>query len=103
MSLCARKYHNSNTGKYRIPVKQAARIGSGRRVLQPSGKIKAKHADIVGTVAEGGQELGSSHRENWVKNNNTEKRGVVQAEIRQIKELRHTRATDMGSQCTWTK
>lgn len=58
-----------------------ARIVSGRRVLQPSGKIKAKLADIVGTVREGGQELGSSHRESWMKNNNAEKRGVVQAEI----------------------
>lgn len=77
-----------------------ARIVSGRRVLQPSGKIKAKHADIVGTVTEGGQELGSSHRESWMKNNNAEKRGVVQAEIPQMKELRKARATDMGSQCT---
>lgn len=41
-------------------------------------KSRQKHADLVDTVTEGNQELGSCHRESWVKNNNTEKRGVVQ-------------------------
>lgn len=36
-----------------------------------------------------------------MKNNNTEKYGVVHAEIRQTEELRKARATDMGSQCTY--
>ena len=63
-----------------------------------------RHKDIVGTVAEGRQGLGTSKSCYWNKANAQERRNLVQREIKCTEEEnRQMKIVEFGSQGAWSK
>ena len=63
-----------------------------------------RHKDIVGTVAEGRQGLGTSKSCYWNKANAQERRNLVQREIKCTEEEnRQTKLVEIGSQGAWSR
>ncbi|XP_069139210.1 uncharacterized protein [Argopecten irradians] len=65
---------------------------------------RLRHKDIVGTTAVGRQGLGTSKHTLWKKADVTERRSLVQKEIRsREEERRQTKAVELGVQGAWTR
>lgn len=77
--LSLRDSKDENIEKAGIEIKTGRKWSANIAVHQTESRLK--HAYIVGKVAERRQGLRISHSESWMKNNNTEKRGMDQAEI----------------------
>jgi len=62
-----------------------------------------KHKDIVGMTAVGCQGIGATRTLLWSRSDQTERRAMVQSEVRRAEEhVRQARAVEMGSQGAWT-
>ncbi|XP_069125457.1 uncharacterized protein [Argopecten irradians] len=67
-------------------------------------ECRLRHKDIVGTTAVGRQGLGTSKHTLWKKAGVTERRSLVQKEIRSSEEeRRQTKAVELGVQGAWTR
>lgn len=65
---------------------------------------RLQHKDIVGITAVGRQGLGNSTTTLWGSAGNTERRSMVQEEVRAAEEEdRRAKAVSMGAQGAWTK
>ena len=92
-----------------IKVREAGvKTRSGRKweasasLAQAEGNLKLK--DIIGAACTGRQGLGMTHFQRWGKSNSTERRTLVQAEIRDLEEERRkARAVELASQGAWTR
>ncbi|XP_060584269.1 uncharacterized protein LOC132740392 [Ruditapes philippinarum] len=66
-------------------------------------KSSLMHKDIVGVTAVGRQGIGATKTLLWSQANQTERRALIQSEVRKEEEnKRQARAVEMGAQGTWT-
>jgi len=81
---------------------------SGRKWAADSSVAQAesilKLRDIIGAPCTGRQGLGTSHFQLWRKAGTSERRAMIQEEVRNLEEEgRRARAVDLASQGAWTK
>ncbi|XP_033750531.1 uncharacterized protein LOC117334822 [Pecten maximus] len=82
---------------------RTGRKWSASRAVEDA-ESRLRHKDIVGTVCQGRQGLGTTHRQSWRTTDTGERRGMVQSEIRaQEEEGRKKKAVEMGCQGAWTR
>ena len=80
-----------------VEVKTGRKWSASKAVTEAESRLR--HKDIVGTVAEGIQGLGTSKSCYWNKANAQERRNLVQREIKCSEEKnRQTKIVELGSQ-----
>ena len=85
-----------------IEVLTGRRWSASKAVEQAESSLK--HKDIIGTVCTGRQGLGTTQRQAWQTANQTQRREMVQQEIRTMEEEgRKAKAVEMGAQGAWTR
>jgi hypothetical protein len=85
-----------------VQVKTGRKWSAAKAVDDAESRLR--HLDIIGTVTTGRQGLGCITRSRWKTANATERRSMVQVEVRKtVEEGRHVRAVSMKKQGNWLR
>jgi hypothetical protein len=96
-----RQSQDQLTRKAGIETRTGRKWSASKAVNQAEGSLR--HKDIVGMTAVGRQGLGAAKTTLWGTASETERRTMIQTEVRRTEEhARQARAVEMGAQGAWT-